>query len=67
MTQNDLILGMLRRDPVTPFDALQEAGCFRLAARVRDLRDMGHEIHTDIRTAEGKRYAVYTLIKSNAA
>ena len=71
MTQNELILDMLRRGPVTPFDALQEAGCFRLAARVRDLRDMGYDIHTELRADQGKRhavrYAIYHLNETNAA
>jgi len=67
MTQNELILDMLRRGPVTPFDALQEAGCFRLAARVRDLRDMGYGIHTEICTAGGARHAIYSLKNTQAA
>ncbi len=68
MTQTQQVLELLRRGPVTPRDALQEIGCFRLAARVKDLRDQGHEIHSDMRkTDEGKRYAQYTLIKTKAA
>ena len=67
MSQNDKVLDMLRRGPVTPFEALTEAGCFRLAARVGELRDQGYEIHTELRVADGKRYAVYHLNKTTAA
>ncbi|WP_367966314.1 helix-turn-helix domain-containing protein [Spiribacter onubensis] len=66
MSQNQQILAMLRRGPITPLDALQ-VGCFRLAARIRDLREMGFEIHTHIKHVNGKRYAQYSLLKSKAA
>jgi hypothetical protein len=34
----------MKRGPVNPLAALTELGIFRLAARVRDLKDDGHKI-----------------------
>lgn len=62
MTQTETILEMLQRGPVTPLDALQEAGCFRLAARINDLRQQGYPIETEtITTPTGKHIAQYKL------
>ena len=61
MTQNGTILDMLRREPITAMDALREAGCFRLAARISDLRAMGYDIESEMVTVNGKRIARYTL------
>ena len=62
MSQADQILEMLQRGPVTAMDALTEAGCFRLAARINDLRRDGHDIvTTTIETDGGKHIAQYTL------
>lgn len=45
MSQSDSILSALRRgDRLTPADALERYGCFRLAARIYDLRKAGHDI-----------------------
>lgn len=45
-----------------PMTALRRYGVMRLAARVCDLRDQGHEIHTQLFTANnGKRFARYYL------
>jgi hypothetical protein len=43
-------------------DALNNYGCFRLAARINDLRMDGHKIHTEIARKDGKRYAKYHLV-----
>jgi hypothetical protein len=61
MTQSDTILTMLKRGPVTPLEALHGAGCFRLAARVKDLRDRGHDIKTRIVKRGGSRFAEYYI------
>lgn len=63
MTQLEQILSHLRSAPITPMQALVDYGCFRLAARIRDLRDDGHEIHTENVEFDGRRFARYTLIK----
>lgn len=63
MSQNDQILNLLRKGPLTPIDALNLAGIFRLAARVMDLRSQGHVISTERVTKNGKTFAQYQLIK----
>lgn len=64
MSQAADILHHMRREPINPMQALMNYGCFRLAARIRDLRDDGHEIHTEVvDMGNDKRVAVYTLIK----
>lgn len=65
MTQTDAIFRMLRDRPegITALDALNECGSFRLAARISDLRDDGHDIRTVTETTpHGKRIARYVLI-----
>ncbi len=46
MTQNEQILAWLRHDPITQQEALQMFGCMRLASRINDLRNAGHNIVT---------------------
>ena len=50
---------------ITPLTALTRYGCFRLAARIKDLRDEGHDIETEMVNNEitGKRYAKYFLVR----
>ena len=61
MSQCEQILGMLKRWPVPAMDALQHAGCFRLAARIADLRQQGHHIETETIEVNGKHIAQYQL------
>lgn len=65
MTQTQWILNALRWGPVTPLDALEGCGCFRLAARVAELRQQGHNIITEQVKDEalGKTWAKYHLIQ----
>jgi len=51
--QTDMVLDHLRGGPITPLDALKLYGCFRLAARVYDLRKDGHDIITQRYTTDG--------------
>ena len=46
---------------LTPIEALEMFGCFRLAARINDLRARGLPIETLDREANGKRFAAYRL------
>lgn len=58
------VLDLLRRRPfgVTALEALTEAGTFRLAARVADLKAAGFVIRTEmVRTTTGKSVARYVL------
>jgi hypothetical protein len=45
---------------ITAIDALQTFGCFRLASRIKDLKDEGMEIDkVMVKTANGARVAQY--------
>lgn len=48
---------------ITPLEALDRFGCFRLGARILELRRQGHAIASRmvVATAEGKRVAQYWL------
>lgn len=49
--------------PITPLVALERMGCFRLAARISDLRRSGYRIAmTRIKTDGGKSVAEYRLV-----
>lgn len=68
MTQNELLLVWLRKyGSITPLEALNEIGIFRLAARVSDLRAEGHDIQTSIVQAGKKHYARYVLVEPTQA
>jgi len=58
------ILDHLTSKPITAMDALNDYGCFRLAARINELRMSGHNIKTEIKNQDGKRYAMYHLLKN---
>ena len=64
--QNAQILSHLKRGKeITPMEALNEYGCFRLAARVYELRDNGWPIECERRSMEnGKVIGVYSLNSS---
>ena len=63
MSQEKQILGYLQsRGSITAIEALQEFGCFRLAARINDLRAKKHNIETYVGKENGKRFAIYRLI-----
>lgn len=64
MSQTADILAALRAGhALTPMDALDQFGCFRLAARVRQLREAGHRIITEeVRVGRRKkRVASYRM------
>ena len=63
MSQSEWILQTMRKRPVTPLDALAGCGCFRLAARIQELREDGHTIITEKAVSNGKQFASYKLIK----
>jgi hypothetical protein len=63
MTQNQQIKTYLEKGKsITPIVALNKFGCFRLAARINELRKDGLNIATKIVTKEGKTYASYRLV-----
>lgn len=52
---------LCRYGRLTPMQALEKFGSFRLAARIRDLRDEGIDIRTEWVKRDGKRFAEYRL------
>ena len=46
---------------ITPIDALNEYGCFRLGARIFDLKDEGLDIITEMVQKGKKRFASYKI------
>ena len=65
MSQNSDILKALKKGrKINPLMALSEWGVFRLAARIEQLRQ-SHDISTTMKkSANGKRFAEYKLVKS---
>jgi len=65
VTQEDAILGWLMMgNSLTPLLALEKFGCFRLGARIWDLKHQGYDIHSElVRGGNGKHYASYHLIR----
>ena len=63
MSQTTDLIRYMKKRSITPIDALRELGCFRLAARINDLRNSGYNIRTDTVKDGEKRYARYTLIR----
>jgi len=63
MTQTEMIRAhLLSGDEITPIDALEKYGCFRLAARIKELRDEGMTIKTTKESANGKSWAKYKFV-----
>jgi len=63
-SQNKQIRQHLERGlSITPIDALLHYGCFRLSARIHDLRDEGMNIETEMVYKDKKKYASYKLKK----
>ena len=63
-TQSQLILKHLDAGhSITPIEALHSFGCFRLGARIYDIKQQGHNIETTTVKAGGKSFASYSLVK----
>jgi len=68
MKQTDMIRQhLLRGGSLTPIDALRDYGCFRLAARIKELREAGLNIETVKERANGKSYARYRVRNTQLA
>ena len=61
-TQNEKIKAYLNKGKsITPMDALNKFGCFRLSARIKNLRDEGLKISTNYVTKGNKTFASYSV------
>lgn len=68
-TQCQKILNFIKEHgSINPAQAFNYLGCYRLGARIKDLRDEGYNIQTELATSKNAagdtvRYAVYSLAK----
>lgn len=63
MSQKQRILVHLRRHrTITPIQALDKYGCFRLGARIYELKESGHKIATEYVKKGNKRFAKCRLV-----
>jgi len=53
---------LIRGNEITPLDALNDYGCFRLAAVIHNLRNEGMNITTKIIKSNGSNFASYSLL-----
>ena len=66
MSQSEQIISALKSGrTITPIEALNEFGCFRLSARVYDLKEMGWPIHCDNREVESGKYVGHYSLDMN--
>jgi hypothetical protein len=64
MSQNKQIADYLNKGKkLTPIDALNKFGCFRLAARIADLRNEGMNIVTNTIKLENKKQIAQYSVK----
>ena len=69
MSQNEMILDYLRnKGNLTQAKAIEEIGCYRLPARICDLRQMGHNIPKEMKMAYNRfgkpvLFAEYRLVE----
>lgn len=67
MSQNEKILTYMRKQGgITAMDALKLCGCFRLSARIHDLRRDGHRIVTETVRRNNSNFAQYWLMEDEA-
>ena len=59
--KNDILTYLMGGHKISQAEAYSFFGCFRLAARVKDLRNEGHPITTDMVEKNGKWYAEYYM------
>lgn len=68
MTQTEAILAHLQAGrSITPIDALRLFNCFRLAARIKDIRDAGHDVQMVLEGDGEKKWARYSLARTAPA
>lgn len=65
-SQTSAILAeLLEGATINPRQALRRHGCFRLAARIGEIRQMGYQVATEMtRARDGARFATYWIDSS---
>lgn len=56
-----MVLEHLNIMPITPIEALNLYGCFRLSAIIYKIKKMGYKIHTELVVKDRKNFAKYSL------
>lgn len=60
----EILRHLAKGKPITPLEALERFGAFRLAARIQEIRSQGHKVETKkVRTKSGARVARYSLCR----
>ncbi len=59
--ENKILAYMQSGKSITPIEALNLFGCFRLGARCYDLRKKGYPIHSELVQDGDKHYSRYSL------
>lgn len=66
VSQNKAILKHLEAgNTITAIEALKMFGCFRLSARIYNLKEQGHDIASELVFENGKKFSNYYLIPHN--
>lgn len=64
LSQKDLVRRhLMSGKPLTPIQALEKYGCYRLAAVVNRLRKDGYQIITELMKGQEHSYAKYKILK----
>ena len=72
MTQCEQVLNYMREHgSINPAEAFLDLGIYRLSGRIKDLRDEGYEIRSEImgyknKAGEKKHFAKYSLVEKEA-
>lgn len=61
----NIIRHMLTIGPITGLDALRLYGCFRLPARIAEIKKMGLIIYKRMVSVNGKRIAQYSAVQDD--
>lgn len=64
---NAILSDLLSGKTITPMEALRDHGCFRLGARIYDLRERGYQIDREMVEDDGKRFASYYMTPEERA
>jgi len=63
----EILIDLLKGRKLTAMDALKRYQCFRLASRIKEIRQLGFDVITErVTLANGKRVAKYRLEKKEA-
>ena len=56
-----ILAHMKAGNTITGLEALNRFGCFRLPARIADIKKMGYDVKSELITVNGKRVAQYWM------